>query len=134
MKGQLDEPIVMVKIMNEVILLGRISSDVKATYKTKGNDVSCVLGFNLAVTDRASKKDSEGNYETDFFRITSFGAIAECIERYCSKGDKVIVRGKLKNNNYTKEDGSTSYGTEIILSEIEFIETKRKDDAKSSKK
>ena len=120
--------------MNEVILLGRISSDVKGTYKSKGNDVSCVLSFNLAVTDRASKKDDDGNYETDFFKITSFGALAECIEKYCSKGDKVLVKGKIKNNNYTKDNGEKVYGTEIILSEVDFLETKRKEETKTSKK
>ena len=59
----------MVKIMNSIILLGRISSDVKGNYKSNGNDVSCVLSFNLAVTDRASKKDADGNYETYFFNV-----------------------------------------------------------------
>lgn len=124
----------MVKIMNSIILLGRISSDVKGNYKTKGNDVSCVLSFNLAVTDRASKKDADGNYETDFFKVTSFGAIAECIEKYCSKGDRVLVKGKLKNNNYTKENGEKVYSNEIILSEVEFLETKKKEETKTSKK
>ena len=124
----------MVKIMNSIILLGRISSDVKGNYKSNGNDVSCVLSFSLAVTDRTSKKDADGNYETDFFKVTVFGVIAECIEKYCSKGDRVLVKGKLKNNNYTKENGEKVYSNEIILSEVEFLEPKKKEGAKTSKK
>ena len=121
----------MVKFMNSIILSGRISSDVKANYTVKGSDTTAVLSFNLAVVDRSGKKDEEGNYPCDFFKCTTF-SLAETIETYCSKGDKILVRGKLKNNNYTKEDGSKSYGNEIIVSEVEFLETKRKDE-KSSK-
>lgn len=123
----------MVKIMNSIILTGRISSDVKANYIVKGNDTTSVLSFNLAVVDRGGKKDEDGNYPCDFFRCTTF-SLAEVIEKYCSKGDKILVKGKLKNNNYVKEDGSKSYGVEILIDEVEFLETKRKEDTKTSKK
>lgn len=118
--------------MNSIILSGRIASEVKATYTVKGNDTIGVLSFNLAVVDRGGKKDADGNYPCDFFKCTTF-ALAETMEKYCSKGDKILIRGKLKQNVYEK-DNAKVYRNEIIVSEVEFLEPKKKEEAKSSKK
>ena len=45
-------------------------------------------------------KSENGNYPTDFFRCSAWSKLAEVIESYCSKGTKLMVIGRLKNNNY----------------------------------
>ena len=110
--------------MNEIIMTGRISSDLTSNYVAKGNDTTCVLTFNFAVPDRTSKKDADGNYQTDYFRIVAFSGLAEILEKYANKGDKILIKGKLKNNNYEK-DGQKVYSNEIVLNEVEFLENKK---------
>jgi single-stranded DNA-binding protein len=39
-------------------------------------------------------------------------------------GDKVILRGRFQNNNYTKNDGTKVYGDQLIIDKIEFAQTK----------
>ena len=110
--------------MNEIILTGRISTDLTSNFVAKGADTTCVLTFNFAVPDRTSKKDADGNYQTDYFRVVAFSGLAEIIEKYASKGDKILIKGKLKNNNYMKDDKMV-YSNEIVLSEVEFLENKK---------
>lgn len=57
--------------------------------------------FDLAV-NRRSKRD--GELDADFFHCTSFGKQAEFVERYFHSGSRVLVIGRVQNNNYTTRD------------------------------
>ena len=57
--------------------------------------------FDLAV-NRRSKRDGES--DADFFHCTSFGKQAEFVERYFHSGSRVLVIGRVQNNNYTTRD------------------------------
>lgn len=111
--------------MNKLIMIGRICSDINTKYTPNGDDVTCVLNATIAVPDRSSKKDENGNYETDFLKFVCFGKTAENTETYCKKGDLIAISGKVKNNNYTNKDGQKVYSTEIHVDEIEFLERKK---------
>lgn len=101
--------------MNCVILCGRLTAD-----PTIHNGTVTVASFNLAV-DRKYKK--EGETTADFFRCTSFGKQADFVHKYLSKGTKIIVRGRIQNDNYEK-DGVKHYSIAIITEDIEFAESK----------
>lgn len=109
--------------MNQIIISGRLTSEPKVTYKT-GKEPVALANFNFAVPDMTMKRDDQGNYPSDFFRCCCFGKLAEIVESYCFSGSKLLVIGKLKNNNYEK-DGQKVYGNEIIIDSIEFLETKK---------
>ena len=49
------------------------------------------------------------------------------VEMHCSKGTKLLISGKLKNNNYEK-NGQKIYSNEIVIDSLEFLETKKQDD------
>lgn len=57
--------------------------------------------FDLAV-NRRPKRDGES--DADFFHCTSFGKQAEFVERYFHSGSRVLVIGRVQNNNYTTRD------------------------------
>ena len=63
------------------------------------------------------------NYPTDFFRCTCWGKLAEIVEKHCSKGTKLLISGRLKNNNYEK-DGQKVYSYEIVIDSLEFLESR----------
>ena len=109
--------------MNNVTFVGRISNDI-STFYSKDEDPVARSIFNFAVPDMSMKKDKDGNYPCDYFRIATFGKTAENIEKYCSKGTKLLITGRVKNNNY-ETDGVMVYGTEIIADYVEFLETKK---------
>ncbi len=54
----------------------------------------------------------------------AFGKQAEFVERYLHKGTKVVLSGRVQNDNYTNKDGQMVYSVRIMVDEIEFAESK----------
>ena len=100
--------------MNKVILMGRLTRDVEMF-----GQKSKVARFTLAV-DR-----NYGEDETDFFNCVSFGKQAEFVEKYLKKGIKVLITGRLQNNNYEDKQGNKNTSTQIITEEVDFCENKK---------
>ena len=106
--------------MNKVILMGRLTRDPEVRY-SQGANQTAVARFSVAV-DRRFKR--EGEPDADFFNCTSFGRQAEFVERYLHKGTKVVLSGRVQNDNYTNKDGQMVYSVRIMVDEIEFAESK----------
>lgn len=103
--------------MNKLILIGRLTKDPEI--RVSGSVT--IAKFSLAV-DRRFKRDGEP--EADFFNCTAFNKTAEFIEKYCSKGMKMALEGRIQNDNYEK-DGVKHYGVVVIVENIEFAESKK---------
>ncbi len=106
--------------MNKVILMGRLTRDPEVRY-SQGANQTTVARFSIAV-DRRFKR--EGEPDADFFNCTAFGKQAEFIERYLHKGTKVVLSGRVQNDNYTNKDGQMVYSVRVMVDEIEFAESK----------
>lgn len=106
--------------MNKVILIGRLTRDPEVRY-SQGASQTAVARFSIAV-DRRFKRDGEP--DADFFNCTAFNRQAEFIERYLRKGVKVVVSGRIQNDNYTNKEGQMVYSVRVIVEEIEFAESK----------
>lgn len=117
--------------MNQIVLTGRLTDEPKVTYSTGSEPVAHAI-FNFAVPDMSMKKDEQGNYPTDFFRCTCWNKMAELIEKHCTKGTKLLIIGRLKNNNYEK-DGQKIYSNEILISSLEFLEVKKQNNETKEK-
>lgn len=109
--------------MNQIIFTGRPTEDPKVTYSA-GSEPAAHAVFNFAVPDMSMRKDDQGNYPTDFFRCTCWNKLAEVVEKHCRKGTKLLIVGRLKNNNYEK-DGQKVYSNEIVIDSLEFLEAKK---------
>ena len=106
--------------MNKVLLMGRLTRDPEVRYGQGGNQTA-VARFSIAV-DRRFKR--EGEPDADFFNCTAFGKQAEYVERYLHKGIKMVVIGRIQNDNYTNRDGQMVYSVRVIVDELEFAESK----------
>ena len=106
--------------MNKVLLMGRLTRDPEVRYGQGGNQTA-VARFSIAV-DRRFKR--EGEPDADFFNCTAFGKQAEFVERYLHKGIKMVVIGRIQNDNYTNRDGQMVYSVRVIVDELEFAESK----------
>lgn len=104
--------------MNKTILSGRLCADPEVRVGASGN---AIASFNLAV-DRRFKRD--GDADADFFKCVCFGKTAEFVEHYFHKGNKILIEGEVRNNNYTDKDGKMVYGTQILINAVEFGESK----------
>lgn len=103
---------------NRVIIKGNICNDLEL----KESGETKILSFNVAVQRKFKNKN--GEYETDFFRVSAFNQQAVFISTYFSKGSQIFVEGRLQTRTYDK-DGETRYATDIIAEQVEFCGTKR---------
>ncbi len=106
--------------MNKVILVGRLTRDPEVRY-SQGASATAVARFSIAV-DRRFKR--EGEPDADFFNCTAFGKQAEFVERYLKQGTKMVVVGRVQNDNYTNREGQKVYSVQIMVDELEFAESK----------
>jgi single-strand DNA-binding protein len=104
-------------VNNQVHLIGNLASEVELREFGNGGHVG---KFSLAV-DRIG--DKRGG--TDFIRIVVWGPQAVNTAKYCSKGSKVSVAGRLRSGSYQKAnaDGELEkrYSTEVIGEQVEFL-------------
>lgn len=101
--------------MNRVILSGNLTRDPEVRYTQSGK---AYARLSIAVT-RTFNKD-----QTDFFSMTAWDKQAEFCGRYLEKGSRVIVEGRVENNNYEK-DGVKHYTDQIVIDRIEFGDSKK---------
>ncbi len=106
--------------MNKCILMGRLTRDPEIRY-SQGANATSVARFSIAV-DRRFKRDGEP--EADFFNCTAFGKQAEFCEKYLKQGTKMVVVGRIQNDNYTDKEGQKRYSVQIMVDELEFAESK----------
>ena len=107
--------------MNKVIIMGRLARDPEVHY-TQGENPTAIARYTLAV-DRRVKR--EGEQSADFIGVVAFGRAAEFIEKYCHKGMKLLVTGRIQTGSYTNRDGNKVYTTDVIAEEQEFCESKK---------
>lgn len=106
--------------MNSVNLIGRLTADPDfRSAKTKGKDDLSICSFTLAV-DRIG----EG---ADFIRCTAFGAAADFVDQYFTKGLRVGVSGRIQTGSYQDKDGNTRYTTDVIIEHTDFADGKKDD-------
>jgi single-strand binding protein len=107
--------------MNKAILMGRLTRDPEIRYSQSDSNMA-IARFSLAVDRRYKKQGDETT--ADFFNCTAFGKQGEFVEKYLKKGTKIVVIGRIQNDNYTNKEGQKVYSVQIMVEEIEFAESK----------
>lgn len=105
--------------MNKIILLGRLTRDPEVRYTPTGK---VVCQFTLAVDRPFANQD--GQREADFIPVVIWGKQAETCGNSLTKGQRVLVEGRLQVRSYDAKDGSKRYVSEVIADRFEFIERK----------
>ena len=111
--------------MNKIILMGRLTRNPEVRYSS-GETTVAIARFSLAV-DRKFKR--QGEAEADFFNCTAFGKQGEFVEKYLKQGTKILLTGRVQNDNYTNREGQKVYSVQIVAEELEFAESKGKSDS-----
>ena len=104
--------------MNKLILIGNICNDLEL----KENGETKILSFNVAVQRKF--KDKNGEFVSDFFRVTAFNQQAIFIEKYFNKGMKIALEARIQNDNFTDNEGKQQYRNNIIIEQVEFCGSK----------
>lgn len=104
--------------MNKVILIGRLTRDPELRYTPSG---AATCNITVAI-DRMP--DANGQRNTDFIPIVVWSKQAENVCKYLAKGRLVAVEGRVQTRNYDDKDGKRVYVTEVVASNVQFLESK----------
>ena len=116
--------------MNKVILMGNLTRDPEIRY-SQGENSLAIARFSIAVNRRFSR---QGDTDTDFFNCTAFGKQAEFVEKYFKQGSRMLLTGRVQNDNYTNKNGERVYSVQIMADEIEFDSPMRRRGPRRRKK
>jgi len=116
--------------MNKVVLMGRLTRDPEIRY-SQGENSMAIARFGIAVNRRNRSNNGDGQ-DADFLNCVAFGRQAELIERSFKKGNRIGVSGHIQTGSYTNKDGVRVNTTDIVVEEIDFIETRAESGAISS--
>jgi len=103
---------------NKVILAGNLTRDPEVKTLPSG---TIVANFGLAVNRSYRKADGEEVEETTFVDIDAFGRSAENIQKYCKKGDPLMVEGRLRYQNWETENGDKRSKLTVMLETFQFL-------------
>ena len=106
--------------MNKAILIGRLTRDPELRY-TSSNRAVCQ--FTVAI-DRPFTNQSTGQREADFINVVAWDKTGENVGKYMSKGRLIAVEGRIQTRNYDNNEGKKVYVTEVIASNVQFLESK----------
>lgn len=113
----------MAGTINKAILIGHLGDEVKMHYFDGGNSIG---RFPIATNETyTNKQTGEKVTNTDWHNIVVRNKLAEICEKYLTKGDKVYCEGRIKNRQWDAEDGTKRYTTEIHVTDMTFLSTKK---------
>ena len=100
--------------VNKVILIGNVGKDPEVR---SGGHSGNVANISLATSESWKDKNSgERKEKTEWHRVVVFGKLADLVQQYVSKGDKLYIEGKLQTRKWTDNNGQDKYSTEVVVS------------------
>ena len=106
--------------MNKAILIGRLTRDPELRY-TSSNRAVCQ--FTVAI-DRPFTNQASGQREADFINVVAWDKTGENIGKYMTKGRLIAVEGRIQTRNYENSEGRRVYVTEVVASNVQFLESR----------
>ena len=106
--------------MNKVMLIGNVGVEPEIRYVDQG---VAVASLRLATTERGYtlKIGTQVPEQTEWHNIILWRQLAETVEKYVHKGDKLYIEGKLHTRSYDDRNGNKRYVVEIWADTMEML-------------
>lgn len=103
----------MSRSLNKVMLIGNVGADPEIRRTQSGTKVA---NLSLATSRRIPRGD-EWEEATDWHRLTVWDRLADVVEQYVQKGDRLYAEGTVEYGSYER-DGQTIHTTSIVVREL----------------
>ncbi len=119
--------VAVAKSVNKVILIGNLGADPEVRTVPSGTRVA---NFSLATSREWSAEGGQKQEKTEWHKIVVWNnargsGLADVVEKYLKKGDRVYVEGRLEYRSYEdKKDGTTKYVTEIRVFDLMMLSSR----------
>ena len=114
-------------MLNNIVLQARLVRDPELRKLPSGKSVASVS----VACDRDFSKEG-GEKETDFIDIVAFGATADHIAKWFTKGKMVIVSGRLQIRTWTDKENNKRRNAEVVADSVYFGDSKKSEQGNST--
>jgi single-strand DNA-binding protein len=110
--------------VNKVTLIGNIGNDPEVRTTAGGGKVAT---FSLATGRQWTGQGGEKQEKTEWHRCVAWNGkasgmgLADIVEKYCRKGERLYVEGSIEYGQYKDKEGQTRYTTEIKVRELMLL-------------
>ena len=124
----------MSRSVNKVTLIGNLGNDPEVRTTSGGGKVST---FSLATSRQWNSPQGEKQEKTEWHRCVAWNSqwagsgkgsgmgLADIVEKYCKKGERVYVEGSIEYSQWKDKEGQTRYTTEIRVRELMLLGSSR---------
>lgn len=103
---------------NKVILMGNLVADPEMRVTPGGMSI---CKFTLAVNRQFNTKDGEQREEVAYVDVDSFGRSAEVISKYLTKGNPILVEGRLRQDKWETPQGEKRSKLMVVCETFKFV-------------
>ena len=115
-------------MFHQIIIVGNVGKDAEMRFTPSGQAVTT---FSVATSREYKDASGEQVKETIWFRVSTWGKVAEICNQYVKKGSKVLVEGRLTPDKttggpriWTKQDGTSGASFEVTAQTVRFLSAK----------
>jgi len=105
--------------LNKVTLIGNLGADPEVRSTANGSRVATL---SLATSRQWKNQSGEKQEKTEWHRVVLWNnkgfTLADIAERYCKKGDKIYIEGRIEYRSWQDREGQTRYTTEVVAQEL----------------
>jgi single-strand DNA-binding protein len=105
----------MSRSLNKVMLIGNVGSEPEIRTTGGGTRLAKVsLATNRTFKDRSGQQQEK----TEWHRLTFWDRLAELVEQYVKKGDRIYVEGRIEYSQTEDDKGNQRFWTDIVVQEM----------------
>ncbi len=104
----------------KITIVGRVGQDPEMRFFDNGNPVT---NFSIATS-----RSHNGENETTWFRVSTWGKLAEACNAYLKKGKLVLIEGRLQCDPktggprlYDRKNGDKGTSFEVVADTVRFL-------------
>ena len=108
----------MARSLNKVMLIGNVGNEPEIRTTGGGKRVAKFsVATNRSYTDRSGQQQEK----TEWHRCTAWDRLAEIIEQYVHKGDRIYIEGSIEYSQTDDESGKPRYWTDIVVRDMVML-------------
>ena len=108
-------------LKNKVQLIGILTNAPEVRNTESGKRL---VRFSIATNEIYRNAKGEKVKQTTWHNLIAWGKIADCVEKYLTKGSEVTIEGKIINRSYVDTNGVRRYISEIEVNELLLLGSK----------
>jgi single-strand DNA-binding protein len=110
------------KSLNKCQLIGNLGKEPEIIHFENGNNLA---KFSVATSESYKTQDGQNAESTTWHNVVAWGKLADVIEKWVKKGDKVFIEGKMTNRSWEDKDGNKRSTYELVVQDIILLTPKK---------